>query len=261
MKSKTIYGVSTGLSILLFVSALSAQTLHVNDEWDECAFVLDPSLTQEAWHQFTQEAGIVTYFRPLSSARPLGVRKYEVSVLNWGTRIDDADDAWNDTFSHPDSSHWLFEGSALFLPGIMFRMGVTDKLDIGTYITKNPGANYGLYGGQIQYNLANDSTRNIAASVRFSFTSLYGPEDLNLSVYGVDLVASKEYLRFVPYAGISGFVSRAQETTPKVSLDNENVFGLQGMAGVVTTVSVLRLGGEIHIAKVTGYSFKLGLAF
>lgn len=249
------------ICLVLPISSLSAQTLHVNDEWEECSFVLDPALTQEAWHQFTEEAGIVTYFRSVSTAKPLGVGNYEVSILDWGTRIDDADDAWNDTFSHPDSNHLLFEGSALLFPGLMFRTGVTDKVDFGAYFTKNPKANYGFFGGQVQYNLVNDSIKNVAASVRLNFISLYGPDDLNFAVYGIDFVGSKEFSHFSPYAGVSGTLTRAQETTAKVDLKDESVFGLQAMAGVTTAVSFLRLGGELTIAKVTGYSFKLGFAF
>ena len=74
---------------------------------------IDASLTQHAWHQFASEVGVVMYFRPMTSAKPLGRRNVEFALLNTGSRIDDADAAWNDTFSHPDSAHWLFEGDAL----------------------------------------------------------------------------------------------------------------------------------------------------
>ena len=47
-------------------------TLHINPRWKECSFQLDPALTQSAWRQFTQEAGLVAYFRPMSDARPMG---------------------------------------------------------------------------------------------------------------------------------------------------------------------------------------------
>jgi hypothetical protein len=90
--------------------------LHVNPKWSECSFQIDPSLTQEAWHQFTTEAGVVTYFRPLTDARPMGVANFEISVVRYETAIDDADPAWNDTFVHPDPAHWLFEGSRLPFP-------------------------------------------------------------------------------------------------------------------------------------------------
>ena len=235
--------------------------LHVNDRWDECSFELDPALTQKAWHQFTREAGLVVYFRPLNSAKPLGVKNLELSLLNWATTIDDADDAWNDTFVHPDSTHWLFDGNALQFPGLMFRVGVTDQIDIGTYFTQNIPANYGFYGGQVQYNFLNDSEKNLAAAARFNFTALFGPEDLNQSVWGLDVLASKDLSRFSPYVGVSGYLARAQETTTKVDLDDESVFGLQAMVGTSMNISVLRIGAEFNLADVTGYSLKIGYPF
>jgi hypothetical protein len=45
-----------------------------------------------------------------------------------------------------------------------------------------------------------------------------------------------------------------------VNLENENVFGLQGMVGMVVKISVLRIGGEINFANVLGYSFKVAFA-
>lgn len=239
---------------------VSGQVLHVNDRWKECAIVLDPSLTQEAWHRFVSEVALVTYFRPLASARPLGARNVELAVLDWGTRIDAADDAWNDTFSHPDSTHWLFEGDALLIPGLMLRAGVTDRVDVGAYFTKSIGANYGIFGAQAQYSLLDDSDRNLAAAARANVIRLFGPEDLSASVYGVDFLMSKDLSVFSPYAGVSGYSSRGQEHTSKVNLENENVFGVQGMLGVAVSISGLRLGVELNLAKVSGYSFKIGYA-
>lgn len=240
-------------------------TLHVNPRWRECSFQLDPSLTQNAWHQFAAEAGLVAYFRPLTDARPMGAGKWEVSALQWGTAIDDEDAAWNDTFVHPDSTHYLFEGSALQFPGLMVRRGLTNRLDAGAYLTKSPGANYGFYGGQLQYNLHNDTERDWAAAARVSFVSMYGPEDLDLRVYGVDLVASKEFSsRWVsvsPYAGVSSYLSTAHEKTAAVALSDENVLGGQAMVGAVVQVSVVRLAAEYNTARVGTRSFKLGVAF
>ena len=247
------------LFLLLLTIPLYGQDLHVNDKWDECSFVLDESLTQEAWNQFTSEAGLVTYFRPLNSAKPLGKKNYEISLLNWGTTIDDADDAWNDTFSHPDSTHTLFDGNALLFPGLMFRIGVTNQVDLAVYYTKNPPANYGFYGGQVQYNIINDSDRNLAAATRLSFTKLYGPEDLELNVLGIDLLASKEYFgKLSPFAGVSAYYSQAKETTDKVDLDDKNIFGAQAMLGASFKISRLVIGAEVNFADVLGYSFKIG---
>jgi hypothetical protein len=238
-------------------SPLSAQHLHLNDRWDECAIVLDPSLTQEAWHRFVSELGLVTYFRPMVSAKPMGAKRLEFALLQWSTKIDDADPAWNDTFSHPDSAHYLFEGDALPIPGFMLRVGVTDRLDVGAYFTKNVRSNYGIVGGQVQYSLVNDQARNFAAAGRVSIARLFGPDDVSAGVSGLDLVVSRDISVFSPYAGVSGYFSRGREHTSKVDLDDESVLGLQGMLGVAVTVRAVRLGAEYSLAKVPGYAFKV----
>lgn len=240
-------------------------TLHVNPRWKECSFQLDPALTQRAWRQFTREAGLVTYFRPLLDARPMGRGNFEVSAMQWKTEIDDTDAAWNDTFVHPDSAHWLFEGSGLQFPGLMVRTGVSKRIDVGAYVTKNPNANYGFYGGQMQYNLAHDEEKGWAASARASFVSLYGPADLDFTVYGADLIASKRFsagkTSISPYAIVSSYLATSREKTLAVNLSDENVVGAQGTVGVAGELSVARIGIEYSVAQVRSMSLKVGVGF
>lgn len=255
-----IAGAAGGLSLFFAAAPASAQTLHLNNRWDECSFLLDPSLTQASWRQFVREAGLVTYFRPMASAEPMGPGSFEVALLQWGTRIDDADDAWNDTFSHPDHDHYLFEGSALAIPGLMLRAGVSERVDVGAYVTKAPGANYGFFGAQAQYAFLHDVEKGLAAAGRLGFVRMYGPEDLTFSTYGADLLVSKRVSRFTPYAGVSTYVSRGHETTTKVDLDDETVVGLRGTVGTTVQVWAVNLGAELNIAEVPGYSFKVAFA-
>ena len=236
--------------------------LHINPRWKECSIQLDGSLTQAAWRQFTQEAGLVAYFRPLSDAQPMGKGKYEVSLLQWQTGIDDHEAAWNDTFVHPDSTHWLFEGSGLKFPGLMVRAGVSNKTDIGVYLTKNINANYGFYGAQVQQNLLNTSN-SWSAATRLSFVSLYGPEDVDFSVIGWDVVASREFAlnrwaALSPYAGVSSYMTMSREKSPLVDLDNEYVGGSQAMVGAVLQLSGARLAMEYNAARVNSISMKVG---
>lgn len=238
-------------------------TLHVNPRWKECSFQLDASLTQAAWRQFTGEAGVVTYFRPLSGAEPMGKGRFEVSVLQWETAIDDSDAAWNDTFVHPDSTHWLFEGNSLAFPGLTARMGVSDRTDVGVYVTKALGANYGFYGAQVQHNLAQDADKRWSAAGRVSFVSMYGPEDLEFSVYGMDLVASRRFdvfrrVSISPYAVASASLSRSQEKSAVVDLMDENVLGVQGTVGASARISVATIAVEYAASRVNSFSLKVG---
>ena len=273
MKGTMIYTIAAATVFTVFQSMAVAHgdsknvKLHVNPRWKECSFQLDPSLTQEAWHHFTAEAGLVTYFRSLTDAKPMGGGNFEVSILDWQTRIDDTDAAWNDTFVHPDSTHWLLEGSSLAFPGLMFRAGLTDRIDVGAYWTKAPGANYGFWGGQVQYNVVNESEKQWAASARVSFVSMYGPDDFNFAVYGLDFLASKEYalisdwVSISPYAGVSTYLANSHETSAVVNLSDEHVVGVQGMVGAVAQISLARLAVEYSVARVNSLSFKLGVTF
>lgn len=241
-------------------------TLHVGNRWKECAFLLDKSLTQPAWRQFTQEAGLVTYFRTLTDARPMGKGKYEISLLQWTSGIDDTKSAWNDTFVHPDSAHWLFEGSGLSFPGITARAGITDRVDVGVYFTKNAQANYGVYAAQVQVNLMNDAATGWAAATRVNYASLFGPEDLTHATLGVDGLVSKTYaatrwLTLSPYVGATAYLSRAHEKSAVVTLKDEQVGGMQGMAGIVAKVAALRISAEYNTAKVNTTAVKVGVAF
>ncbi len=117
----------------------------------------------------------------------------------------------------------------------MFRAGITDRIDVGAYLTKSFGANYGFWGGQVQYNFASGFKKDWAASARLNFVSMYGPEDFSFTVYGLDLMASKAYpvysdwVSVSPYAGVSTYLSNTHETTTKVDLKDEHVLGVQGI--------------------------------
>lgn len=239
--------------------------LHINTRWHECSFQLDASLSQAAWRQFTEEAGLVTYFRPLSDARPMGKGNFEVSVLQWKTAIDDSHPAWNDTFVHPDSAHVLFKGNALAFPGLMVRAGVTRKTDLAAYATKSPGANYGFFGAQLQRAFLSGNSK-WGAAARVNVMQLYGPEDLEFGQVGVDLLASRTFalnrrVSVSPYAGISSYIARSHETSLVVDLDDEIVPGSMTAVGATLTLSALRLGVEYSTAKVNSVSMKVGVGF
>jgi hypothetical protein len=240
--------------------------LHVSDRWKDCAFQLDASLTRSAWRQFTREAAQVIYFRPLRDASPMGAGRVELSMIQAHVGIDDNDAAWNDTFVHPDSTHVLFEGSGLDVPGIMGRVGVTDRVDAGFFFTKNPNSNYGVAGGQVQYNMLNRGPASIDASVRASASTLFGPEDVNATVYGVDAVVSRTFnirrgVSIAPYVGATSFLSTTSEKSNVVDLPDEHIAGVHANAGAVANVSFLRVAFEYDAAAVQSRTLKIGFGF
>jgi hypothetical protein len=257
-------GALTAVASLLSTSmqAQNRPKLHVNPRWKQCSIQLDPSLTQSAWRQFTKEAGQVVYFRPLADARPMGRGAFEVSLMQWQTNVDDNASAWNDTFVHPDSAHWLYEGGGLQFPGVALRAGVTSTTDVGLYATKNFQANYGAYGLQLQQNLVRGAG-DWDVSARASMMSLFGPADVDLSVYGVDVVANWKHFAVgpatvTPYVGVATYIASSHEKSNVVNLADENVGSAIGTIGAAVQFSVVRVGAEASISQVPSIAIKVG---
>ena len=266
MKQEPLSIIAAAVAIALLPPPTNAQStpkLHVNTRWKQCSIQLDPSLTQSAWHKFSQEAGQLVYFRPVADARPMGRGDFEFSVMQWQTNVDDNTSAWNDTFVHPDSTHWLYEGSGLQFPGLAARAGLTSSTDVGVYFTKNTQANYGAYGVQLQQNLVRGGARDWDVSARASFVSLFGPEDVDLNVYGVDVVTSwKQWsyagVTMVPYAGVATYLTNSREKTTAVNLADEQVIGAMATVGAALQFSVVRIGAEASMSRVPSFAMKVG---
>ncbi len=231
--------------------------LNVNPEIFTCDIEISPNLTQDEWKVFTKQFGHVIYFNPMASARPLGTKQFDFTIEFKSTAIDQTSGAWNNTFHHPDSIHWL--GDKVAVPAFHARMGVSEKVDVGVYFT-HIGL-YGFIGGEVKYAFLNDTDKGWAASVRGSFMQELNVEDFNFTNYGVDISASKTIGKFTPYVGVAGTFNHASEVTEKVNLSDENLLDGRLIAGVEFRTKILNLGVELDVSELTTLGFKLGVTF
>jgi hypothetical protein len=239
--------------------------LNVNSELKSCDFNISSDLTQSEWKRFTKEAGNLLFLNPLSSAKPLGVKNWDLVIETTTSDVDETSGAWNNTFQHPDSEHYLAEGPRVSTPGLRFRIGITEKLDAGIYYTsaKPSGANYGLLGFEAKYAFINNPEKNWASSVRVSHLMDASIEDFNLSVTGIDVMASKTFFGVLtPYAGITGNWNHTKEVTDKVDLDNENYFGVRGIIGTELRWKFVNVGYEFLVGDgFNNRAMKIGVTF
>lgn len=250
-------------SALPSARAQNRPRLHVNTRWRSCSLQLDSSLREPAWRQFTRDAGQLIYFRPLVDAEPMGRGKFDFSIVQWQTNVNDRSSAWNDTFVHPDSMHWLYEGSGLEFPGLALRAGVSSRTDVGVYFTKNFQANYGAWGLQLQQNLLRGA-RDWDLSVRGSVVSLFGPEDIGMNVVGIDVVTNWRHWRvgpaeLVPYADVATFLASSHERSNVVNLPDAHMTGAMGTVGTQLELSVVRVAAEASISRVPSFGMKVGI--
>ncbi len=265
MKNKLFNGIVNALIIFLFVSTSYAQGNDSDVYWNidssvkDCSMVIDPSLTQAQWSKFTKEVGAILTFKSLASAEPLGKMNFNIGIDDSYTPVDQHDLAWINTFTHPDEDCPL--GDAITYPTIRARMGVTDKMDVGAYWTTAPDANYGMVGGELKYAFFQESEKHLAAAVRASVSILTGVPDYNLSVYSVDIMASKKIAMLVPYVGFKESLAIGTETTSKVDLDKESLLITQGYAGVTYSFWMLNLVAEYNVSYVNTFALAVGFNF
>jgi len=240
-----------------------AVTLNLDNTYKECSMMLSPSITQSEFRDFAREAAPIVYFKPLAGAKPLGRFNFDIGVEQTRTSpLEDYKGKWNNTFVHPTADHYLVPSShSLAIPLIHARMGLTEKVDLEGYVTKNFGANYGFAGGAIKYAFYHNPDSGWAASSRLSYAAIFGVNDFNYHQGSVDALLSHDLWLFRPYAGAGFTLSNLTPTTGKVTVTSETVPGVMGIAGVQFVWKHLSLAAEADIGVINMYTLRLAVAF
>jgi hypothetical protein len=239
--------------------------LHVNETLGNCDFEISPLLTQNEWKTFAKEGGNLISLNPLASSKPLGKYKWDFQVETTTSDVNDNKGAWNNTMHHPDSAHTLTDNGRVAVPGFRFRIGVTERMDVGAYYAPSQpfGANYGFLGLEAKYAFINDTEKNWAASVRGSYTFDANIRDFNLGVATIDVTASKTFFNLItPYAGFMTNWNHVNEVTNKVDLEREHFIGFRGIVGAELRYKFLNLGYECMIGDgFNNRALKIGVTF
>ncbi len=270
---KTIKSASLILTAIILISSNSLfahngneddhpdVNLHVNSDLTICGFQFHSDLTQEEYKRFTKEVGHIIYFKPMTSAKPLGKMKFSIALQNDMTSIDQTSGAWNNTFHHPDSTHWL--GDQISLPAIYAQIGITDNIDFGIWYSNSAilGGDYSFIAYHLKYAFYNDTETGWAAATRISFAHDVNIKDVNISNFGVDVLVSKTFGGFTPYAGIAGTRSHTKEFSDQVDLHDETIINGRVLIGAEYRWKFINLGVEADFSHMTTFAYKIGVMF
>jgi len=240
-----------------------AVVLHTNTQWDDCAIVLDSSLTLSEWKTFSRDLASIIYFKPTTGAKPLGKGRFDVGLEQVTTApLKDYEGSWNNTFSHPSADHWLTgDNHRLVFPVITGRYGVTEKVDVGILFTDNWNSNYGWVGVDVKSAFYQDRSRGLYLAGRLSTAVLTGVQDMDYYQGAADLLVSKEWGLFTPYAGLAGTYSVSKETTDKVDLSQQRTAAAEAVLGTQFHWRHLSMSAEADIARINMYTLKVGATF
>ncbi len=261
MKRK-LFGAMVILAVLILTGiAAQAQTgddiyWRLDPRVKSCSMVINPALTQGQWHRFVNQVGAIASFKSLGPAKTLGKMKFSFAIDEGRTPVNQRDNAWINTFVHPDEDCPL--GDVIVTPTLRAAFGVADNMEAGAYWTSAPNANYGMVGAEFKYAFLQETMTRPAVAARTSFIALTGVPDFNLNIYSLELLASKKVSVVTPYLGIRQNVAVGTETTSKVNLDQEIIPITQGYFGMAYYIWKVSLTAEYNVSTVNTFAFAAG---
>jgi hypothetical protein len=256
---------SSVLPLLLILGPAVAHAddpvLHVDASVDDCEVRFAPELTQAAYHRFAREFGSVSAYKQMGAPGVIDRKGLSLGIEYMAFQVDEHAPAWNDTFVHPDATHWLGEDKRF--PKLKLRVGVGRRTDVGAYYTMNPESNYGWLGIDVKHELLRQQPgMPVTLAVRGAYTKTLFVDDMDMHALSADVSAGHTFrYHITPYAGVGTDAVLARETSPMVTLDTEyNTVG-RAFAGVELALRGLRIGAEAHYSEIPSGELQMAYVF
>lgn len=240
------------LSALLLVSFLAAPAFAAKYD-----FAIPAELGNDTFKSLVKEAGAMVAYRGVAPAEPGGLTGFDIGVEASFVEVDSA--IWDQVFESQDTPGYVT------IPKVHLRKGLPFGIDLGASYAMVPDSNIEVLGGEIQIALMDGSAALPALALRGHYSTLRGVDDLDLSVYGGDLVLSKGFLFLTPYIGAGvlktegEYKGNASQSEPLADYREtaQRVFG-----GVQIAMALLRITLDAEYAdEVPVYTAKLSLGW
>jgi hypothetical protein len=251
------------VALLAFPTVARADdpVLHVDPTTEECEVRFAPGLTQASYHRFVREFGSASAFKQMGAPLVLGKKRLSFGVEYMAFSVDETADAWNDTFVHPDSTHWL--GSEKRFPKLKLRVGLGANTDVGAYYTMNPLSNYGWIGIDAKHALLRQAEEMpVTVAVRGAYTKTLFVDDMDMHALSTDVSVGRTFkYGITPYVGLGADMVLARETSPMVELDTEYVTDGHAFAGVEVALWRMIIGAEALYATIPTAQAQVAFVF
>jgi hypothetical protein len=136
--------------------------------------------------------------------------------------------------------------------------GLHGGLDLGGFVSKGTNTNISVVGAHAKYALVEGNAILPAIAVRASHSRMGGVSDMSLNNTGFDVLISKGFVGFTPYAGV-GSVHTSAKATGKT---DESFTQSKSFVGVSWNILLLNLSAEYdRTGKNSTMGLKAGVRF
>jgi hypothetical protein len=216
----------------------------------------DPNLVQGEFNEFVKDFGVALWFNPMAPAETLGVIGFDISIESSFTDVGSDKPYWKNVLSNSDSYSYIP------VPRLHVQKGLPFNIDIGAMYVAVPDSNIKIWGLEAKYAILEGSVVTPAVSVRASYSKLQGVDELAMDTKSLDLLISKGFLMFTPYAGVSMIKINGSEDSNLVTLTDVDETETRILLGLqVSPFPLLIVNAEASFGNVSQYALKIGMRF
>lgn len=235
--------------IVLFLLALCVSTSFAKD------IEVSGAMTDGDFKDFALELGAVIAFNPMQPAEPSGITGFDVSLEISATDINESKDYWENMTDGNDPS------SLLMFTKIHVVKGLPYNIDIGAMYGTVADSNASAWGIEAKWAILEGTTLTPALAIRGTYSKMTGVSDVDLEQYAGDLLISKGFLMFTPYAGVTAIKLLAKENTSQ-DVETVDEYTYKGLVGVqITPFPLVSIKAEVSAGVIPQYNLSIGVRF
>ncbi|MBR7799627.1 DUF6588 family protein [Undibacterium fentianense] len=191
------------------------------------------TLNQTEFNRLAKDLNSAASYKAVTPAAATGLTGFDIGAEVSFTQL-------------ANSSVWQKAGadvSTLILPKLHVHKGLPFNLDIGASLSSVPNSDMKLMGFEARYALLEGNLALPAVAVRGAYSKLSGVSQLAFDSTNIELLVSKGFVMFTPYAGIGrvwGSVTPNVNGLQKASPTSSKVF-----AGVNANFGLMNLATEL----------------
>lgn len=160
------------------------------------------ALSQSEFLALSKDLAAATSNKHMEPAAPLGLTGFDISAGTSMTNTQAGGDAWGKASG--ESMDRLPQAQ------IMATKGLPWGIDVGGFISQLPKTNITASGFHVKYALLEGSVVSPALALRTSYSTMGGVSQMELANTTFDVLISKGFVGFTPYAGIGTVQSTAK---------------------------------------------------
>lgn len=206
-------------------------------------------ISQTEFLSLSKDLAAATNTKAMEPAAPLGMTGFDVSLSSSLTKTQ-AGSVWQTVNGNQVDN--------LVQNKLSLSKGLHGGLDIGGFVSKGTNTNISVVGAHAKYALVEGNAILPAIAVRTSHSRMGGVSDMSLNNTGFDVLISKGFVGFTPYAGV-GTVHTSAKATGKT---DESFTQSKSFVGVSLNILLLNLSAEYdRTGKNSTMGLKAGVRF